>query len=112
MGGPIESGLRSFYCILKNVFLELKKIHRNGFTNWYSKVLQLAEDYEIDILEEKYSESMKRIIRNKIEKSFVQNWCTKVQNVEMNTSLRTYTLIKNNFGTENYLSLIKKNRNI
>ena len=53
---------------------------------------------------------MKRIIRNKVEKHFVQNWHTKVKNVELNTSLRTYTLIKNNFGTENYLSLIKKSK--
>ena len=94
--------------VLKNVFLELKRLHDLGFSNWYSKVLKLARDYNIDPLNIEYSESAKRMIKSKLRNAFIETWKSNLQNLTAHSSLRTYSVFKSNFEPEPYLSLIKK----
>ena len=94
--------------VLKNVFLELKRLHDMGFENWYSRVLLLAKNYKIDVMNIKFNESSKNMIKTNIRNVFIQNWISKLQNLTTNPSLRTYCLFKKNFEAESYLQLINK----
>ena len=94
--------------VVKNVFLEQKRLHDLGFKNWYSKVMLLAQSYRIDLQNVEYNESTKKAIKTNIRNAFIQTWKSNLQSLTTNSSLRTYRTYKNNFEPEPYLSLINK----
>ena len=94
--------------VVKNVFLELERLHDNGFSNWYTSVLELAKSYKIDLTNYNFSESTKRTIKTIVKQSFIQSWKCDLSNITANPSLRTYSTFKNEFKPEPFLSLIKK----
>ena len=96
--------------VVKNVFIELQRLHNLGLRNWYSKVLELADKYNIDPLQFHYSDNIKRLIKTIIADSFVQSWRSDLINIERNPVLRTYCTFKNDFNPEPYLSSIKKTK--
>ena len=99
-----------FGSVVKNVFLELKRMHGLGFKNWYSKVLMIAKNYKIDIVNANYSNNVKIAVKNDIKNVFIETWKSKLQSLTSNSSLRTYRIFKNNFEVEPYLTLIKKTK--
>ena len=92
--------------IIKSLFIEQKRFHDLGFTNWYGKVWELAESYGIK-LDRSYD---KIAVKDIITRSFRIKWLTEKSNLEKNTILRTYDKIKQNFIMEPYLYLVKKTK--
>ena len=104
--------LNSMRCtsVVRNVFIELERLHNLGDNNWYSKVLTLAKHYNIDVLNSKYCDSTKKNIKKITRQLFVQKWMNDLHNVSENSSLRTYNLFKTDFICEPYLSNINQNK--
>ena len=96
--------------VIKNVFNELHNFHNLGFKNWYSNVLELAKQYNIDPTSLEYNMSTKKSIKSIVCASFIESWKLELQNTEKNTSLDTYKIIKSNYMKEPYLTKIKKQK--
>ena len=75
--------------IVKSLFIEQKRFHDLGFTNWYGKVWELAESYGIK-LDRSYD---KIAVKDIITRSFRNKWLTEKSNLEKNPILRTYDKI-------------------
>ena len=106
--------LNSMRCtsVVRNVFIELERLHQLGDNNWYSKVLTLAKHYNIDVLNSDYCDSTKKNIKKITRQLFVQKWMSDLHNVSENPSLRTYNLFKTDFSCEPYLSNINKTKHL
>ena len=96
--------------VVKNVFIELERLHTLGYDNWYSEVLRLAHNYDIDIENLKYCESTKKKVKGQMRNQFMNEWTNELHNLSKNSSLRTYSLFKNKFTFEPYLGLINKSK--
>ena len=90
----------------KNVFDELERLHQHGFSNWYSKAVELSRRYGINLYEISHNEA-KLTIKNKVTNYFKQNWLEQLHNGDVNTVLRTYRLFKERHIMEPYLYLVK-----
>lgn len=90
---------------MKETYGELKRLDSLGFTTWVTKANRLLENYNLDITQTatKFKVACKRSVHEK----FVIQWTKELNNLEKNPILRTYILIKKNFGTEPYLSIVK-----
>ena len=95
--------------VLRCIFNQNLQLHDLGFNTWYSKVFSLANSYGIDLREMSYSDSTKRIIKEKISNSFLQKWHHDLCNLEDNPLLRTYVLFKRRFALSSHLIHVKNN---
>ena len=68
--------------VIKNVFNELHNFHNLGFKNWYSNVLELAKQYNIDPTSLEYNMSTKKSIKSIVCASFIESWKLELQNTE------------------------------
>ena len=83
-------------------FSESKRLHNIGFSTWYSNVIKLASDYEVDLdTMNKYS------IKYHLALKYKENWLNQINDLTNNSSLRTYCQLKTEFKLDPYLTLIK-----
>ena len=93
--------------ITKKVFNTLCKLHDQGFTNWISRVCELARKYNVDINDTTSEYSLyKRVCKDKVQQSFRCRLYDEIQDTEKNPIMRTYRRLKSDFGTEPYLYLV------
>ena len=94
--------------IVKQVYNELFKLHQMGFVTWVTRVAELVETYSINIDDSpaKFKSECKRSVFGE----FTRKWTEDVQNIQRNPILRTYCKIKQDFGMERYLELIKNHK--
>ena len=87
---------------------ELFKLHQMGFVTWVTRVGELVDTYSINIDDSpaKFKSECKRSVFGK----FTHAWSEDVQNIQRNPILRTYCKIKQEFGMETYLELIKNHK--
>ena len=78
-----------------------------GVQCWYSKVLDISKMYNINPLSFAFNDETKYKIRQICYNSFIGTWKTDLFD---KPKLRTYKLIKINFGIEKYLSLVTKKK--
>ena len=83
-------------------FLESKRLHNVGFNTWYSSVISLAEEYEVDL-----DNMDKDSIKLQLALKFKENWFKQINDLTGNSSLRTYCQLKSEFKLDPYLNLIK-----
>ena len=76
---------------VRNVFDELERLHQHGFSNWYSKVVELSGRCGINLYEISNNEA-KLSIKTKVTNHFKQNWSHQLHNNDDDTVLRTYRL--------------------
>ena len=79
-----------------------------GFVTWVTRVGELVDTYSINIDDSpvKFKSKCKRSVFGK----FTHAWSEDVQNIQRNPILRTYCKIKQEFGMETYLELIKNHK--
>ena len=101
----------SYFIRLKNLpastlpnqaFLESKRLHKIGLSTWYSSVVKLAEEYEVDL-----DTMNKESIKIHLTSQFKENWLKQINDLTNNSSLRTYCQLKSDFKIEPYLTHIK-----
>ena len=90
----------------KRVFIELNRLHEQGFTTWMTKVLDLANDYNLDIKQNRHH--FKYECKMVVIDRFISNWHNNLINTEINPGLRTYQTIKKSFRPEPYLYLVRE----
>ena len=92
--------------LVKQVYNQLLRLHEQGFSNWITRVLNLSKIYNIDVT------GVNRCFRNvwkfKVKEYLINEWRPAIQNTDAYPILRTYNVIKTRFGTEPYLSAVKK----
>ena len=98
-------GLGRLYRV-KQVFNELVRLDSNGFSNWTSRVCELANSLGLDIGQD--TVHFKKNCKSTVFGNFVNNWHQKLNDLENNPILRVYTNIKCNFETSPYLNVVKK----
>ena len=96
--------------VVKHVFMELQRLHSIGYYNWYSRILELAKYYQLELTGLQFGENTKRNIKTRVKEAFILSWKSKILDITAHPSLRTYNLFKYDFVTEPYLSLIKKTK--
>ena len=89
--------------IVKQTYSELLKLHDCGFSTWVTKVLALAQKYDID-LDMNNGAKFKQYCKSRIINQFKNFWLTELQNIERNPILRNYNTFKLGFGMENTLT--------
>ena len=77
----------------KGVFIELNRLHEQGFTTWMTKVLDLANDYNLYIKQNRHS--FKYECKMVVIDRFISNWHNNLINTEINPGLRTYQTTRN-----------------
>ena len=93
--------------IVKKTFLQQQEMNEIGAQCWYSRVLDIAKGYNIDPLSHTFNDDTKYKIRQTCYNSFKNSWKSDLLE---KPKLRTYRLLKDNFGTEKYLSLVTKKK--
>ena len=94
--------------VVKQVFMELRRLHNLGYYTWYSRILELAKPYELKLTDLQFGENTKRNIKKCVKDKFINTWKSEISDLTSHPSLRTYNIFKQDFITEPYLSLIKK----
>ena len=93
---------------VKLVFNELQRLHELGYKNWYSKTLNLAEQYSIDLYE--FNMNSVKHLKKRILNDFKSKWLESIHNNESSRIIKSYGLIKKRFGIEIYLNEIKEQK--
>ena len=89
----------------KRAFIELSRLHEQGFTTWMTKLLDLTNDYSLDINQIDTIFSMCKMV---VIYRLISNWQNNLINTEINPSLRTYQTIKKSYRLEPYLYKVKE----
>ena len=92
--------------VLKNAFLESKKLSDLGFKSGYTRVWELAEYYNVNVTELTNCEKSKQDINYNIKNKFIRDWMGKLNDSDHHPILRTYTVYKDGFKGEDYLDLV------
>ena len=92
----------------KGIYFALNRLHEQGFTTWMTKVLDLANDYNLDLKQNRhhFEYECKMVVIDR----FTSNWHNNLINTEINPGLRTYQTIKKSFRPEPYLYLVREAR--
>ena len=90
--------------IVKQVFNELNRLHRYGVRTWVTKACQLADKYGIDI--DSSNKNYKKHCKLVISDWYKRNWSREVTDIHKHPILRTYSMIKQDFGLKKYLKAI------
>jgi len=95
-------------CMVKQVFLELKDLAKQGFNTWVTSLNTLVDKYHIDLNldPQKFKPHCKNIVRS----NFIKLWTKDLHDTNSHPLLRTYRYIKLSFMTEPYLNLVKDRR--
>ena len=93
--------------VLKNAFLESKKLSDLGFKSWYTRVWELVEYYNINVTELTNCEKSKQDIKYDIKNKFIRDWMGKLNDSDHHPILRTYKFYKDEFKCEDYLDLVQ-----
>ena len=90
--------------IVRQAYNELFKLHQMGFVTWVTRVGELVDTYSINIDDSpaKFKSECKRSVFGKFTHD--------VQNIQRNPIMRTYCNIKQEFGMETHLELIKNHK--
>ena len=96
--------------LVKKVFLELKRLHEAGFKTWFSRVCDLGQTYNLDVLNTSFNFKSGKIYKVLVTNKYKEHWAEGIKDIERNPILRLYSNIKFNFGLENYLLLVKDYR--
>ena len=97
------------YKIVNQTYWELLKLLDYGFNTWVTKVLALAQKYDID-LNMNHGAKFKQYCKNRIINQFKNFWLTELQNIERNPILRNYNTFKLEFGMEKYRDMVTDKR--
>ena len=89
------------------LFLESKRLCELGHRNWYTKVLELAQSYNLCVDSLGDSNATKHLIKSTVTAKYVSDWHVKLQDINNNPILRTYKLFKTEFKWECYLNGVK-----
>ena len=91
--------------MVKQLYNELFKLHQMGFVTWATRFGELVETYFaiIDDSPAKFKSESKRSVFGK----FTRKWTEDAKNIQRKHIPRTYCKIKQEFGMETYLDLIK-----
>ena len=84
--------------IVKQVFNELNRLHRCGVRTWVTKACELADKYGIDI--DSSNQNFKKHCKLVISDWYKRNWSREVTYIHKHPILRTYSMIKQDFGLE------------
>ena len=60
--------------VVKSVFVELRHLHQMGLHNWYTRVIQLAQNYGIDPVSLNLCDSTKNYVKSIIKTAFIDSW--------------------------------------
>ena len=95
-------------CLVRRVYDELSRLHELGLTTWVSRVWKLVQEYNVNI---SYSTAdFKSYCKILLENDFKQKWELSLNDVDTNPILVTYSVIKTNFGLEEYLNKVNNFR--
>ena len=94
--------------IVKHVFNKLNRLHRCGVRTWVTKACELADKYGIDI--DSSNQNFKKHCKLVISDWYKRNWSRDVTDIHKHPILRTYSMIKQDFGLEKYLEAISDSR--
>ena len=92
--------------LLGKAFNENKRLSEIGFDNWYSRLLKLANDFNIDIDLNYTNKEISHLV--KIE--YVNRWKNDINDIKRHPKLRTYNFIKSDFRIEPYLTKVKNTK--
>ena len=96
-------------CIVKDVFVELKRLHELGFSNWVTKVNDLARQFNINLNATDINE-FKTTCKIIIQNEFIKQWTSDLRDTAVNPKLCMYRTIKYDFGREPYIDLVNDTR--
>ena len=93
--------------VVKSVFLESKRLCELGHRNWFTKVWELAQSYNLNIDSLDDSNDTKHLIKSTVTAKYVSDLHAKLQDINNNPILRTYKLFKKELKWECYLNGVK-----
>ena len=95
--------------IVKDVFDELKRLHELCFSNWWIKVNDLAQQFNINLNATDINE-FKTTCKIIVQNEFMRQWTSDLRDTAVNPKLRMYRTIKSVFGREPYIDLVNDAR--
>ena len=95
--------------LVKQVYLDLLRLHNCGHNTWVTSVFELAQGYNLAIGIDDY-DRFKKNCRLVLTSCFKINWLSEVRNDEKHPIIRTYSLHKREFCLEPYLDAVKDAR--
>ena len=95
--------------LVKQVYLDLLRLHNCGHNTWVTSVFELAQGYNLAIGIDDY-DRFKKNCRLVLTNCFKINWLSEVRNDEKHPIIRTYSLHKREFCLEPYLDAVKDAR--
>ena len=93
--------------VVKYVFLESKRLCKLGHRNWYTKVWELAQSYNLNINSLDDSNATKHLIKSNVTAKYVSHWHAKLQDINNNPILKNCKPFEKEFKWECYLSGVK-----
>ena len=95
--------------LVKQVFLDLLRLHNCGHNTWVTSVFELAQGFNLTIGIDDY-DRFKKNCRLVSTNCFKINWLSEVRNYEKHPIIRTYSLHKREFCLEPYFDAVKDAR--
>ena len=92
--------------LAKRVFNALHDLHNIGLSTWISKVIKFTTQLNIEFFPGNLN--FKTYCKRIVQANFIRNWEEKQNNFDDHSKLKTYSLIKRNYGFENYLDVVKQ----
>lgn len=92
----------STFPLLNDAYIESKLLHNAKKSSWYSSI-----KFVLDKVSSLLNVDSSKINGERLKDFFVKDWQKRLKE-SSSGKLCSYYLFKNNFGCENYLSLIKK----
>lgn len=80
----------SDHCLVKKVFISLRRLSNGGFKTWISEVNALTLSNNISLERDKNNKVLKRKCKALLEIQFKKDWLMQVQNLQLNPILRFY----------------------
>ena len=93
------------HCIVKDVFDELKGLNELGFSNWVTKINDLAQQFNINLNATDINE-VKTTCKIIVQSEFIRQWTSDLRDTAVNPKLCMYRTIKSGFATEPFIYLV------
>ena len=91
--------------IVKQMYIELCRLHECGFVTWVTKAQEVMQYYGIE-LGEQCPTVFKQYCKQTVKDEFVNYWTSEIQNSSKNPIIRYYNSHKTVFCMEEYLDTI------
>ena len=91
--------------IVKQMYIELCRLHECGFVTWVTKAQEVMQYYGIE-LGEQCPTVFKQYCKQTVKDKFVNYWTSEIQNSSKNPIIRYYNSHKTVFCVEEYLDTI------